>query len=91
MFIVSLNEESTSRFGRPSSVKLSSNALSVCPLYYCISKINITLAVDKVSMELISGRLVSFYVEKERLLRILQHQVSYDTSTTLIQPALKAV
>ena len=49
----------------------------MCPHfpYFSVSRIKITLAVDKVSMEDINGRLVSFYVEKERLLRILRHQV----------------
>ena len=50
----------------------------VCFLF-SVSRIRITLAVDKVSMQLIDGRLVSFYVEKERLLRILRHQVIHQT------------
>lgn len=73
IFILTLNEGSTGR--------LAKNTLNMhdgleLPYVLCsTSKINISLVVDKLSMELIDGRVVSFYVEKERLMRILQHQV----------------
>ena len=52
-------------------------------LYYnSANKITISLVVDKLSMQLIDGRVVSFYVEKERLMRILRHQVIYTYHVT---------
>ena len=49
------------------------------------SKICISLVVDKLSMELIDGRMVSFYVEKERLMRILRHQVMLIVDILVVQ------